>query len=251
MPTGRVQSILAQTGAALVIDEGHHGRSQHCTAVLDAHGAGASGLRGVHVGHHRRTQGRHRNPQALLAYIDDHAERMLRPAAERLGRPLCIGHAWSFAFDAAWQPLAASAVRPHRAPDRRDRPPRRRGTRRHHRPAGHRHARRHPVAVHQSAQGSDCWSARRWRVLALGGEAVGVGRLDRHPKSLHPSTIGGPQLLRSDRDDRRGRRRGHRRPRCAGDRISDPVDRCGWCSTRGCSPCPTGWWASCIWPVRR
>ena len=44
---------------------------------------------------------------ALLAYADDHARNVLRPAATRLGRPLCVAHAWSFTFDAAWQPLAA------------------------------------------------------------------------------------------------------------------------------------------------
>lgn len=45
--------------------------------------------------------------RALSAYADDHIERVLRPAAQRLGRPLRIAHAWSFTFDAAWQPLVA------------------------------------------------------------------------------------------------------------------------------------------------
>ena len=45
--------------------------------------------------------------QALLAYAADHAAQVLRPAAARLGRPLRVAHAWSFTFDAAWQPLAA------------------------------------------------------------------------------------------------------------------------------------------------
>lgn len=44
---------------------------------------------------------------AVLAYAEDHAAHILRPAAERLGRPLRVGHAWSFTFDAAWQPLVA------------------------------------------------------------------------------------------------------------------------------------------------
>ena len=44
---------------------------------------------------------------AVLAYGDDHIRRVLRPAAARLGRPLRIAHAWSFTFDAAWQPLVA------------------------------------------------------------------------------------------------------------------------------------------------
>ncbi len=45
--------------------------------------------------------------QALLAYGADHAHQVLRPAATRLGRPLRVAHAWSFTFDAAWQPLVA------------------------------------------------------------------------------------------------------------------------------------------------
>ena len=45
--------------------------------------------------------------QALSAYGEDHARHVLRPAAARLGRPMRIAHAWSFTFDAAWQPLVA------------------------------------------------------------------------------------------------------------------------------------------------
>lgn len=106
MPAGRVDSILAQTAAALVIDEDTMAaaRSAPRFATPTAPGQAAyvvftSGTTGEPKG----VIGTH---QALLAYVDDHAARMLRPAAERLGRPLRIGHAWSFAFDAAWQPLA-------------------------------------------------------------------------------------------------------------------------------------------------
>lgn len=106
MPAGRVDSILAQTGAANVIDDTtlaaartaprfsaptHPGQAAYAVFTSGTTGE-PKGVIGTH--------------QALIAYIDDHAERMLRPAAERLGRPLRIGHAWSFAFDAAWQPLA-------------------------------------------------------------------------------------------------------------------------------------------------
>ncbi|MBU8815005.1 amino acid adenylation domain-containing protein [Mycolicibacterium goodii] len=45
--------------------------------------------------------------QAMLAYAADHIRNVLRPAAQRLGRPLRVAHAWSFTFDAAWQPLVA------------------------------------------------------------------------------------------------------------------------------------------------
>ncbi|EHB55645.1 amino acid adenylation domain protein [Mycolicibacterium rhodesiae JS60] len=106
MPAGRVQSILAQTGAALVIDEdtmaGVNSAPRFSTPTAPGQAAYAVFTSGT-TGEPKGVIGTH---QALLAYIDDHVERMLRPATERLGRPLRIGHAWSFAFDAAWQPLA-------------------------------------------------------------------------------------------------------------------------------------------------
>ncbi len=106
MPSGRVDSILAQTGTRLIIDEDIVAAA--CTAPRfstpakpgqAAYVVFTSGTTGEPKG----VIGTH---HGLLAYIDDHAERMLAPAAERLGRPLRIGHAWSFTFDAAWQPLA-------------------------------------------------------------------------------------------------------------------------------------------------
>ncbi|QLL05816.1 non-ribosomal peptide synthetase [Mycobacterium vicinigordonae] len=42
---------------------------------------------------------------AILGYFADHRDRVYRPAVERLGRPLRIAHAWSFSFDASWQPM--------------------------------------------------------------------------------------------------------------------------------------------------
>lgn len=42
---------------------------------------------------------------ALLSYFVDHRNRVYRDAAARLGRPLRIAHAWSFGFDASWQPM--------------------------------------------------------------------------------------------------------------------------------------------------
>lgn len=43
---------------------------------------------------------------ALVSYFTDHRERVYRPAVTRLGRRLRIAHAWSFNFDASWQPMA-------------------------------------------------------------------------------------------------------------------------------------------------
>ncbi|WP_433661679.1 amino acid adenylation domain-containing protein [Nocardia sp. CA-128927] len=42
---------------------------------------------------------------ALTGYFADHLDRFYRPAMARLGRPLRIAHAWSFSFDASWQPM--------------------------------------------------------------------------------------------------------------------------------------------------
>ncbi|MXP22008.1 amino acid adenylation domain-containing protein [Gordonia sp. HNM0687] len=44
---------------------------------------------------------------ALVSYCRDHRDHMLAPAQQRLGRPLRVAHAWTFSFDASWQPLAA------------------------------------------------------------------------------------------------------------------------------------------------
>ncbi|OBJ55821.1 non-ribosomal peptide synthetase [Mycobacterium sp. 1423905.2] len=42
---------------------------------------------------------------AVLSYFADHRDRVYRPAVARLNRPLRIAHAWSFSFDASWQPM--------------------------------------------------------------------------------------------------------------------------------------------------
>ena len=42
---------------------------------------------------------------AVLSYFADHRDRVYRTAATRLARPLRIAHAWSFSFDASWQPM--------------------------------------------------------------------------------------------------------------------------------------------------
>lgn len=109
LPPERVESILRQTGATIVLD----------AELLAAGEPGADGFRPVEVAPEQAayvvfTSGTTGEPKgvigthaALGAYADDHLDNVLRPAAARLGRPLRIAHAWSFAFDAAWQPLVA------------------------------------------------------------------------------------------------------------------------------------------------
>ncbi|GAA2336138.1 non-ribosomal peptide synthetase [Dactylosporangium salmoneum] len=45
--------------------------------------------------------------RTVVNLFHSHRDRILGPAAERLGRPLRVAHNWSFAFDASWQPLLA------------------------------------------------------------------------------------------------------------------------------------------------
>ncbi|ORW20051.1 non-ribosomal peptide synthetase [Mycobacterium palustre] len=112
MPGERVDDILRQTSAPIVIDEPAY-------AALTGSGAAPADQRPATVppdqaayavftsgttGAPKGVIGTHR---ALSAYADDHIDRVLKPAAARVGRPLRVAHAWSFTFDAAWQPLAA------------------------------------------------------------------------------------------------------------------------------------------------
>ncbi len=106
MPAERVNSILRQSGATIVIDENFpaDGYDDFQPVEVDPrHGAYVVFTSGT-TGEPKGVIGTH---AAVGAYADDHLDHVLRPAAARLGRPLRIAHAWSFAFDAAWQPLVA------------------------------------------------------------------------------------------------------------------------------------------------
>ncbi len=106
MPAERVSSILRQSGATIVIDDdlAADGAEDFQPVEVDPGHAAYVVFTSGTTGEPKGVIGTH---AAVGAYADDHLDHVLRPAAARLGRPLCIAHAWSFAFDAAWQPLVA------------------------------------------------------------------------------------------------------------------------------------------------
>ncbi|NIH97162.1 mycobactin peptide synthetase MbtF [Mycolicibacterium fluoranthenivorans] len=106
MPAERIREIIGQTGATVIVDE----------TVIDAVAelpipefapAPVRPGQGAYIVFTSGTTGKPKGVigthDALLAYAADHARNVLRPA----GRRLRIAHAWSFTFDAAWQPLVA------------------------------------------------------------------------------------------------------------------------------------------------
>ncbi|WNG80208.1 non-ribosomal peptide synthetase [Mycobacterium sp. ITM-2016-00316] len=109
MPSERIREIIGQTGAALVIDDalladvGAPGPDYRPAQVRPGQGAYIIFTSGT-TGKPKGVIGTH---SALLAYGDDHLRNVLGPAQAELNRTLSIAHAWSFTFDAAWQPLVA------------------------------------------------------------------------------------------------------------------------------------------------
>ncbi|MEU8896801.1 amino acid adenylation domain-containing protein [Nocardia sp. NPDC048505] len=116
LPVARVESILRQSRPKLVLVADGYGAQLDSTLDLDAIAGGAvlppiERLPG-HSAYIIFTSGSTGEPKgvvdthaALVSYFLDHRARVYRPATARLGRPLRIAHAWSFSFDASWQPL--------------------------------------------------------------------------------------------------------------------------------------------------
>lgn len=119
MPAARVESMLHQADPIVILTK--HGYSPPAggwrTLVVDGRVEDAAPLpdvarRGDQAAYVIFTSGSTGEPKgvigtnaALLSYFADHRDRVYRDATERLGRPLCVAHAWSFGFDASWQPL--------------------------------------------------------------------------------------------------------------------------------------------------
>ncbi|OKH81380.1 peptide synthetase [Mycobacterium sp. ST-F2] len=110
MPADRVEEILRQTDASVVVDDALVAAA-YSTPRGEFEPEPTYPGQGAYVVFTSGTTGKPKGVvgthAAVLAYAADHAARVLRPAVAKAGRPLRVAHAWSFTFDAAWQPLAA------------------------------------------------------------------------------------------------------------------------------------------------
>lgn len=110
MPADRVEEILRQTDASVVVEDALVAAA-YSTPRGEFEPEPTYPGQGAYVVFTSGTTGKPKGVvgthAAVLAYAADHAARVLRPAVAKAGRPLRVAHAWSFTFDAAWQPLAA------------------------------------------------------------------------------------------------------------------------------------------------
>ncbi len=110
MPDDRIAEVLAQTSASIVVDDALMTAASN-TAVGDFIPEPTHPGQGAYIVFTSGTTGKPKGVvgthAAVLSYAADHAARVLHPAVAKAGRPLRVAHAWSFTFDAAWQPLAA------------------------------------------------------------------------------------------------------------------------------------------------
>ncbi|ALG86103.1 non-ribosomal peptide synthetase [Gordonia phthalatica] len=120
MPAARIDNLLEQSGVSAVLTDPEFARIFDGRTVIDdwtvrdrvpadapvpapddaAYLIFTSGSTGEPKGV-IGTQG------ALASYARDHRDRVLSVGRESLGRPMRVAHAWTFSFDASWQPLAA------------------------------------------------------------------------------------------------------------------------------------------------
>ncbi|MHA7662947.1 amino acid adenylation domain-containing protein [Mycolicibacterium sp. HS_4_1] len=110
MPVDRVEEILGQTDASIIVDDALVTAASN-TPVGDFTPEPTHPGQGAYIVFTSGTTGKPKGVigthAAVLSYAADHAARVLHPAVAKAGRPLRVAHAWSFTFDAAWQPLAA------------------------------------------------------------------------------------------------------------------------------------------------
>lgn len=120
MPPSRIDNLLAQSGVDVVLTDPEFtelfgGRTVIADwTVQDPSPTVATTVTPADAAYLIFTSGSTGEPKgvvgtqgALASYARDHRDRILAVGRERLGRPMRVAHAWTFSFDASWQPLAA------------------------------------------------------------------------------------------------------------------------------------------------